>query len=78
MDVKKSRTAAFDGKKIIAFVGEVKQELKKIDWTTKEELKLYTKLVLLSTFIFGFFVYGIDLVMRGALGGIENLLKLIV
>ena len=61
MDVKKSRSAAWDVKKVVTFVGEVKQELKKVEWTTKDEIKAYTKIVLISTFVFGFFIYFIDL-----------------
>ncbi len=79
MDAKKGRTTSaskkLEGKKVISFVGDVKQELKKVDWTSKEELKGYTKIVLASTFIFGMFVYFIDLFIQGFLGGINLLVK---
>jgi preprotein translocase subunit SecE len=82
MDVKKSRldgaARTMNGKKAIEFVGDVKQELKKVDWTSKEELKVYTKIVLASTFLFGMLVYIIDLVVQGALGGINFLVRAIV
>ena len=78
MDVKKSRSTASskaDGRKIVTFVGDVKQELKKVEWTSKEELKTYTKIVLVSTLIFGMFIYFIDLIIQGFLGGINLLVK---
>jgi len=78
MDVKKGRstsTSKADGRKMISFAGDVKQELKKVEWTDKDELKSYTKIVLISTLIFGMFVYLVDLVIQGSLNGINLLVK---
>lgn len=77
MDVKKGRStsASNEGRKVITFVGDVKQELKKVEWTSKDELKSYTQIVLVSTLIFGMFIYCIDLVIQGFLGGINLLIK---
>lgn len=77
MDLKKGKSASWEAKKVVTFVGEVKQELKKIEWTSKEELKAYTKIVLASTFLFGLFVYSIDLIMRGILSALDGFLKFI-
>lgn len=79
MDVKKTRSATAEkasGKKIVEFIGDVKQELKKIDWTSKEELKSYTKIVLASTFLFGLFVYFIDLIIQSILNSFGFFLRL--
>ncbi|MCP5492698.1 MAG: preprotein translocase subunit SecE [Chlamydiales bacterium] len=57
------------------FVNSTKAELKKVCWTTKAELKKCTKVVILSTFIFGFGIYCVDLIIRGALGGLTNVLS---
>lgn len=54
-------------KKKTSYLREVQGELRKVTWTTKEELKSSTKVVLLSTFVFGLGIYLIDLVIRGAL-----------
>lgn len=62
---------SFSGKRVGEFVGEVKQELRRIDWTNKEELKLYTKIVLCSAFFFGMLIYCFDLVVQGALRGVQ-------
>ena len=79
MDAKKSRSTSsskkLQGQKIVNFVGDVKQELNKVEWTNKDELKSYTKIVQVSTFIFGMFVYFIDLFIQGFLGGINLLVK---
>lgn len=78
MDVKKSRSSASakaEGQKVVAFVGDVKQELKRVEWTNKDELKSYTKIVLASTLVSGMFVYFADLIIQGFLGGINLLVK---
>lgn len=79
MEINKNRSSAtskkIDGRKVVTFVGDVKQELKKVEWTNKEELKSYTKIVLVSTFLFGMFIYFIDLIIQGFLGGINMLVK---
>jgi preprotein translocase subunit SecE len=79
MDVKKGRSttssAKADGRKIVAFVGDVKQELKRVEWTNKDELKSYTKIVLASTIVLGMFIYFVDLIIQGFLGGINLILK---
>ncbi len=49
------------------FVQELKEELKKVSWTTKEELRLSTKIVIGAIFLFGLGIYLFDLVIKGAL-----------
>ncbi len=53
------------------YLGEVKTEFKKITWTTQDELKAYTKIVVAATFIFGLVIYGTDLFIQGCLGMLE-------
>ena len=71
-----SHTSSISGKNVVNFVGEVKQEFHKIEWTTKSELKTHTKIVLASIFLCGMSVYVIDLVIQGLLGGMNLLIKL--
>jgi preprotein translocase subunit SecE len=54
-------------KPMLSFVQELKEELKKVTWTTKEELKLSTKVVIGSIFVFGLGIYLFDLMIKGAL-----------
>ncbi len=52
MSAKPAETAV-EGKKIFTFVGDIKDEFKKITWTSREELITYTKMVVGATFICG-------------------------
>ena len=57
-------------KRFFSFFGDVKEELKKVSWTPREELKLNTKVVVSATLFFGLLIYFMDL-------GIYNLLNLV-
>lgn len=61
--------------KAVAFVTDVKNEIKKIHWTDKEELKVYTKLVVAATFIFGMSVYLVDLTIQGFLVSLNAIFR---
>ncbi len=81
MASKNSRSQAASknpGANAFNFIGDVKAELKKISWTTKEELQVYTKIVVVATFVFGMMIYLIDLVVNGCLGGIGTLFRMII
>ncbi len=62
-------------KKKTSYLREVQMELQKVSWTTKEELRVSTKVVLLSTFVFGLSIYFADLMIRGALDFIGYLVR---
>jgi len=51
----------------LTFISDLKEELKKVSWTTKAELISATKIVLGATFFFGLGIYAMDLVIKGAL-----------
>lgn len=59
------------------FVGQVKSELKRITWTGKEELKLYTKIVVSATFALGMAIYASDLFIQSALSVLNTLFKVV-
>ena len=46
-----------------AFFAEVKSELKKVTWPSKNEVYATTIVVILTTIFFGFYLYGLDLIM---------------
>jgi preprotein translocase subunit SecE len=54
-------------KKKLSYFREVQNELKKVTWTSREELIFSTKTVVIATFVFGFGIYAIDLAIREAL-----------
>jgi preprotein translocase subunit SecE len=57
---------------LFVFIREIKEELKKVSWTSKEELIFSTKMVILSTFVFGFSIYLVDLSVKGLLEMIKT------
>lgn len=59
------------------YLKELKEELKKVTWTSKEELILFTKIVVGATFALGLGIYGVDLLIKGALNGFKSLVTLI-
>lgn len=65
-----------DSKKLLQFFGDTKQEFKNVAWTPKDELLTYTKVVVCATFLFGMFIYVVDLVIQGALQGLNLFMRL--
>jgi preprotein translocase subunit SecE len=57
------------------FLRETQQEIKRVTWTTKEELISLTKIVLGATFMFGIAVYIADLIIRGCLDTIGQFVR---
>lgn len=55
----------------------VKDELKRVSWTSKEELQRSTKIVIGSTLFIGFAIYCVDLVIRHCIDGFHVLARLI-
>ena len=45
------------------FFSEVKSELKKVTWPSKQEVYSTTVVVILTTVFFGFYLYGLDIAM---------------
>ncbi|MBS0625545.1 MAG: preprotein translocase subunit SecE [Verrucomicrobia bacterium] len=64
-------------KKKLSYFREVQNELKKVTWTSKEELILCTKAVIIATFVFGFAIYFVDLAIRGVLEGASSIVRMI-
>ena len=68
-------TALVNEKKKVSYLREVQNELKKVTWTSREELLLSTRAVVVATFVFGFAIYLADLGIRGALEAIGQLAR---
>lgn len=86
MDVRKNHTTSSESsqkasenttEKLATFVGDVKGEINKISWTSPEELKTYTKIVVATTFFMGMGIYVIDLVIQGFLNSLGMIIRLI-
>lgn len=61
----------------IDFFGDVKAEFLKITWTSPEELRTYTKIVVGMTLFLGMGIYFMDLIIQLVLGGLESIMRLI-
>lgn len=83
MDVKKNQfsspkveeNAPVTTGKVVDFVGEIKSELHKISWTSPEELKVYTKIVVGMTLFLGLGIYLTDLIIQSFLHGLNLFLR---
>ncbi|MCB1109584.1 MAG: preprotein translocase subunit SecE [Chlamydiia bacterium] len=64
------------GKKA-SFLHEMKEEMKRVSWTTKDELRTCGKIVIGATFFLGLGIYLVDLFIRLILNGVGNLVRLI-
>lgn len=56
--------------KILGFFTDIYKEMKKVSWPKKVELRDYTKVVVVTMFVFAIFVYIVD-------KGISELLKIL-
>lgn len=81
MEMKKTEAAStessFNVQKVKDFVGDIKGEIHKVHWTSREELLAYTKIVVITTFLFGMSIYFVDMLIQGSLSALSYLLSLI-
>jgi preprotein translocase subunit SecE len=71
MEVSRSRKSLF------VYIQELKDELKKVTWTTQEEVKFSTKMVVLATVFLGLGIYLIDFFIKGSLDSVKAVLHFI-
>jgi len=64
-------------KKKLNYFRDVQVELKKVSWTSKQELISCTKIVLWVTFVFSIAIYVADLFIRNALHIVNLLARLL-
>ena len=69
--------ASVKKKKKLNYLREVQKELSKVTWTSKEELFVCTKVVIISTFVFGLGIFAVDMVIRNALSLLNYLARFI-
>lgn len=58
-----------------AYYHDVKLEMKKVSWPTRQEVINTTIVVIVAVFFFGFFLFGTDIVLSYLIHGIEWLAK---
>lgn len=69
---------SFSMRKAHAFLENVKQELSKIYWTDGQDVKIYAKVVVTATFLFGMLIYFSDLIIQRCLQAFDILFRWIV
>lgn len=71
----KAQDNALNRTSLIDFASDVKAELKKVSWTSPEELRVYTKVVVATTFVLGMGIYFVDLAIQSFLNGLSILIR---
>ncbi|MBS0627326.1 MAG: preprotein translocase subunit SecE [Verrucomicrobia bacterium] len=71
------KTVSKNRKSIFTYIQELKDELKKVTWTNREELQFSTKMVVLATIFFGLGIYLIDFFIKSSLDSIRAVLNFI-
>lgn len=70
-------TIVTEKKKKNSYFRDVVTELKKVNWTSKEELFFGAKVVIIGTFLFAFAIYGVDLIIRTLFNGVSAVFQMI-
>jgi preprotein translocase subunit SecE len=60
-------------KRFIPFLREVRAELKKVTWPSRNEIYSTTLIVIIATFFFGFYLYFMDVIFSWVISHIKNL-----
>lgn len=81
MEIKGTKTSAIENQisttKVQNFMADMKNEVKLIHWTSREELIAYAKIVVGATLIMGISIYMLDLFTQTVLNGFSLILRLI-
>jgi preprotein translocase subunit SecE len=56
------------------FLKEVRAEVKKVTWPSRNEVYSTTIIVILATFFFGFYLYFMDVILSWLLARVQSLL----
>ncbi|MEZ5418492.1 MAG: preprotein translocase subunit SecE [Vicinamibacterales bacterium] len=52
--------------RLVEFLGEVRAELKRVTWPSQAEVYATTIVVILTSLVFGLYLFGIDLLLNSA------------
>ena len=61
-------------KRFLNFLKEVRAEVRKVTWPSRNEVYSTTIIVILATFFFGFYLYFMDVILSWLLGRVQSLL----
>lgn len=77
-ELQNQRSEVLSKFKIREWVEETKHEIRTIHWTSREELRVYTQIVVGATFFFGMGVYVVDLAIHAALHSLSWMAQMLV
>ena len=60
-------------KRFIPFLREVRAELRKVTWPSRNEIYSTTLIVIIATFFFGFYLYFMDVIFSWVIAHIKGL-----
>lgn len=60
-------------RRFIGFLKEVRAEVKKVTWPSKNEVYSTTIVVLIATFFFGFYLYILDIIFSWMISQIKSI-----
>ncbi|MBN1273851.1 MAG: preprotein translocase subunit SecE [Candidatus Aminicenantes bacterium] len=60
-------------KRFFPFLREVRAELKKVTWPSRNEVYTTTIVVIIATFFFGFYLFFMDIVFSWAISQIKSI-----
>jgi preprotein translocase subunit SecE len=60
-------------KRLVQFLKDVKAELKKVTWPSRNEVVNTTVVVIAATVFFGFYLFFMDVIFSWVIGQIKNL-----
>ncbi|MCD6192454.1 MAG: preprotein translocase subunit SecE [Candidatus Aminicenantes bacterium] len=59
-------------KRIIPFLKEVRAEIRKVTWPSRQEVYNTTIVVIIATFFFGFYLYFMDIIFSWVIAQIKS------
>ncbi|MCP2619873.1 preprotein translocase subunit SecE [Candidatus Aminicenantes bacterium AC-334-K16] len=59
-------------KRIIPFLKEVRAEVRKVTWPSRQEVYNTTIVVIIATFFFGFYLYFMDIIFSWVIAQIKS------
>lgn len=60
-------------KRIFPFIKEVRAEIKKVTWPSRNEVYSTTIVVIIATFFFGFYLFFMDIIFSWVIAQIKSL-----
>lgn len=75
--VAKPAQGSYSIKKMADYFADVKREFYKISWTSKDELKVYTLVVVIATFFLGLGVYFVDVAIQLVLALFDSFIRVL-